>query len=397
MPHPTPILPAARRATAQLLLLSLANFAVGMGAFVVIGILTPVAADLGISKAEAASLLTLYAIVYAISSPLVVALSGGLDRRWALTVGMAIFGLGALGAALSSGLPGVLAARCVMALGAGIVTPVAATVGVALAGPEQRGRALAIVFGGLTLAQALGVPLGAWIGYAYGWRLAFGLVAALAAVSTLWMALSLPAGIRVAVATLASLKAVLGSLNQSLAVSFTALFIGGLYVLYTFLAALVEARYQLGRDGVTAVLAVFGVGAEVGNSVGGLLTDRIGPKKTLVLLCSAQLLLLPALSLAPLGLIPFATLVAVWSVCSWSFMVPQQARLAVLAPERIPVLFALNAAAIYVGSSAGSALGGATLKAEGFTWLGPVGAVLALLALASLQASGPKAAEAPPG
>jgi predicted MFS family arabinose efflux permease len=65
-------------------------------------------------------------------------------------------------------------------------------------------------------------------------------------------------------------------------------------------------------------------------------------------------------------------------------MVPQQARLALLAPERIPVLFALNAAAIYVGGSVGSALGGATLQAAGFALLGPVGAGLALLALGSL-------------
>lgn len=374
--------------------LALANFAVGMGAFVVIGLLSPVATDLGISRAQAASLLTSYAIVYAIGSPLLVALTGGLEQRLALTLGMAVFGGGALAAALSSGLTAVLAARCVMALGAGLVTPVAATVGVALAGAAQRGRALAVVFGGLTLAQALGVPLGAWIGYAYGWRLAFGLVAVLAAVSAAALALSLPRGVQVAVASLASLKAVLTSLTQSVAVSFTALFIGGLYVLYTFLAALVEARYQLGRDGVTVMLGVFGVGAVVGNSVGGLLTDRIGPQRTLLLLCTAQLLLLPALSLLPLNLWAFGALVGFWSVCCWSFMVPQQARLALLAPERIPVLFALNAAAIYVGSSAGSALGGLTLRTLGFDGLGPIGALLALLALGSLRW---RATPAPPG
>jgi predicted MFS family arabinose efflux permease len=167
-------------------------------------------------------------------------------------------------------------------------------------------------------------------------------------------------------------------------VGFTALYIGGLYVLYTYLAAFAETRYQLGRDGVTAILGVFGVGAVIGNAVGGLLTDRIGPQKTLILLCLSQLILLPAISLLPLNIVAFGLLVSVWSMCSWSFMVPQQARLAQLAPSRMPVLFALNASAIYVGSSFGSALGGVTLKAQGFAWLGPVGAVLALVALASL-------------
>jgi MFS transporter, DHA1 family, inner membrane transport protein len=372
-------------------LLALANFAVGMGAFVVIGILSPVAADLGVSKAQAGSLLTVYAVVYALSSPLIVALTGRIDRTWVLVGGMATFSAGALAAALSGDLQTVLLARCVMAVGAGVVTPVAASVGVALAGAEGRGRALAVVFGGLTLAQALGVPVGAWLGYAYGWRTAFGVVVLFGGLSALACLLRLPRNIRVPVATLASLAGVLTSLRQSVAVSFTALFIGALYVFYTFLAPFLETRYQLGRDGVTGMLAIFGAGAVVGNSVGGVLTDRIGPQRTLLMLCVAQLVLLPLLSAVAMPLAAFALLVGLWSICSWSFMVPQQARLAMLAPERIPVLFALNAAAIYVGGSVGSALGGATLQAAGYDLLGPVGAGLALLALGSLfWGSGPQ-------
>jgi predicted MFS family arabinose efflux permease len=135
---------------------------------------------------------------------------------------------------------------------------------------------------------------------------------------------------------------------------------------------------------VTLVLAIFGAGAVVGNSVGGVLTDRIGPQRTLFLLCAAQLVLLPAMTWVPMPVAVFGGVVAVWSICSWSFMVPQQARLASLAPERVPVLFALNAAAIYVGGSIGSALGSAALHAAGFSLLGPAGAGLALLALGSL-------------
>jgi MFS transporter, DHA1 family, inner membrane transport protein len=379
-PSASPTAPA----NAVLWLLSLANFVVGMGAFVVIGILIPVADDLAISKAQAGSLLTAYAIAYALSSPVLVATTGRFDRATALMAGMAVFSAGAAAAAWSSSLTGVLVARCAMALGAGMVTPVAASVGVAVAGAANRGRALAVVFGGLTLAQALGVPLGAWLGYAYGWRAAFAVVAVLGGLCLLLFAWRLPRGIAVPVASLRSLWAVLRSLSQSVAVSFTALFIGALYVVYTFMAPLMAARYQLERDGVTAVLAVFGAGAVVGNAVGGGLTDRIGPHRTLQALCLAQLVLLPAMTWLHLPLSFFVALVAIWSVCGWSFMVAQQARLANMAPDRVPVLFALNAAAIYIGGSVGSALGGATLARGGFEWLGPVAAVLALLGLLSL-------------
>jgi predicted MFS family arabinose efflux permease len=107
---------------------------------------------------------------------------------------MVAFSVGALGAALSGNLVAVLAARCLMALGAGIVTPVAVSVGVALAGAEGRDRALAVVFGGLTRAQALGVPIGSALGGATLQAAGFGLLgpvgaglALLALVSLGWL------------------------------------------------------------------------------------------------------------------------------------------------------------------------------------------------------------------
>lgn len=383
--------PAAAPATRQrgtdatLWLLSVANFAVGMGAFVVIGVLSPVAADLRISSAEAGRLLTVYALVYAIASPLLIALTGALDRARLLTGGLVLFGVGAVLCALSSSLEGVLAARAVMALGGAVVTPVAASIGVALVSPQERGRALALVFVGLTLAQALGVPFGAWLGYAYGWRTAFGVVAVLCVATVLLCLWRLPRGVRVPVATLASLGAVFSSWRQSLAVAFTALFIGSVYVPYTYVAPFLESRYGLGRDGVTLVLVLFGLGAVLGNAVGGRLTDRIGPQRTLTGLAIAQIVCMPALTLLPLPLAAFVALLTVWSVCGWSFMVPQQARLAAMSPQQVPVLLALNAAAIYVGGSVGSAVGGLALGLGGFAVLGLVGGSIAALALLSLR------------
>jgi len=169
-----------------------------------------------------------------------------------------------------------------------------------------------------------------------------------------------------------------------MAIALTALFTGGLYVCYTFVAPLLETLYGLSRDGVTGMLLLFGLGAVVGNAMGGRLTDRIGPVRTLVLLCLAQSLLMPALTLPTWPLAVVGALMFVWSVFGWSFMVPQQARLAALDPPRLPVLFALNASAIYVGATLGASVGGAVLKALSLHALGLFGAALALAALASL-------------
>jgi MFS transporter, DHA1 family, inner membrane transport protein len=368
----------------QLWLLALANFAIGMGAFVVVGVLSPVAQAFGVDRAQAGALMSVYAGTYAIASPLLVAATGRLDRRRLMSIGLALFALGAVMAALAPSFALLLAARAVMALGGGLVTPVAASVGVALAGPGQQGRALAIVFGGLTLAQVLGIPAGAWLGYALGWQAAFVVVAVLTLLSLAAMVVALPAGIAVPVASLKSLGAVLRSGRLMGAVAFTALFIGALYVCYTFVAPLLETVYGLSRDGVTGMLLLFGLGAVAGNAMGGRLTDRIGSRRTLVLLCLAQCLLMPALTLPTWPLAVMGALVFTWSVFGWSFMVPQQARLAALDPAQLPVLFALNASAIYVGATLGASVGGMVLNGLGLHALGLFGAALALLGLASL-------------
>lgn len=325
--------------------------------------------------------MTAYALVYAVASPPLVALTGGLDRRSVLLAGLALFGLGAAAAALAPSFPAVLAARALMAVGGGLVTPVCAAVAVGLTPPADRGRALATVFGGLTLAQVLGVPVGAWLGYQLGWQAAFAAVALLCAAVLVALGALVPRGIAVPRASLAALGQVLASGWRMGAVGFTVLFLSGTYCVYTFLAALLEARLGLGRDGVTLMLLIFGGGAVLGNWAGGRLADRIGSNQTLLILCAGQVLLLPAVAWVALPFVPMAVLVAVWSVFTWSFMAPQQARLAGLDAPRTPILFALNASAIYVGASVGTLVGGLMLdQSGGFAALGLAGAAFMLAA-----------------
>jgi MFS transporter, DHA1 family, inner membrane transport protein len=366
--------------------LALANFAVGMGAFVVVGVISPIATGLQLTAAQAGWAMTSYAAVYAVMSPLLVALTGRLDRASVLVAALVVFGAGALIAAWASELWVLLAARALMALGGALITPVAATIGVARSAPDKRGAALATVFGGLTLAQVLGVPVGAWLGYTWGWQAAFVAVAALVALVTAVVAWQVPRGLVVPVASLGALGKVLRQPRLLLAVAYTALFIGALYTLYTFLAPMLEQRLGLSRQGVAGVLLVFGAGAVLGNALGGWLTDHVGSQRTLAALALAQIVLLPVLSWLPVPLWPSVALVGVWSVLSWSFMVAQQARLAQLDAAQMPVLLALNASAIYVGASLGSAAGGAVLSHAGYGPLGLAGALLAALAGLSLTA-----------
>jgi DHA1 family inner membrane transport protein len=379
----------AQRASNRLLfpLLAFGNFVIGMGAFVVVGIITPIADGLGIEKSAAGLALTVYAASYAIGSPLCVALTGRMDRRTVLLIAMSLFLAGSAASALSPSLPLLCVSRIIVALGAALFTPIAASVALSLSAPEERGRSLSLVFGGLTLAQVAGLPLGAWLAYRFGWPSAFWASAALALAGLIALIVRMPRAVPFQVTSLAAIATILADLRTAFAIAFTATFIGAIYTVFTFFGPLLEASLGMGAELRTVYLALFGIGAVIGNFAGGYLTDRIGSGKTLALLCLGQAAIMPLFSVIPWTPLALAILVGGWSAFGWSFMAPQQARLVVLAPAAQALALALNAAMIYVGIAVGSGIAAAVMDNFGLGALGIAGGLGAFLALAHLGLS----------
>jgi DHA1 family inner membrane transport protein len=362
-------------------LLSGCNFVIGMGAFVIIGMVPLLASDLDISTAAAGGAMTAYALAYAVLSPLLVSLTGQIGRRRVIAAGMGLFAFAALLSAIAPNVTVLYIARALGAAGAGVVTPVGAAVVAALAPKATQGKAIAAFYFGLTLSQALGVPIGGWIAFTFGWRTAFWIVMVLALLSTILIWVRVPGGLRFTPVTLADLGRTLKDGLVMGAVLFTASFLGAFYVLYTYLAPLLEQTMGYGRDGITLVLLVFGAGAVAGNLMGGALTDRFGSVNSLVMLCLGQILLMPLFSGLPIGTGFLLALVFTWSAVGWSFVAPQQVRLLQLAPNLAGVVLSLNAAAIYVGTASGSALGGLVQTVGDLTWLGAAAGITAFGAL----------------
>ncbi|WP_345394908.1 MFS transporter [Nonomuraea salmonea] len=178
--------------------LAAGNFAIGTGTFVTAGLLAPISADLGVSRPAAGQLMTVFALAYAVLSPVLAALTARMSRRTLLLLAMVVFVAGNVLTALAPTYALVLITRVVAAAGAAMFTPTSSAVANALSAPERRGRALALVMGGLSVSSAIGVPLGTWLGEAVSWRATLWLVAGLgvlglAGVATLVPELRLPA------------------------------------------------------------------------------------------------------------------------------------------------------------------------------------------------------------
>jgi MFS transporter, DHA1 family, inner membrane transport protein len=378
---------AKAKASPLLSFLALGNFVVGMGVFVVIGIISPIAEGLNVSKADAGIVLTSYAIAYALLSPIGAALTGSLPRRTVLVAALGLFCVGSLLSAVSTSLLMLTASRLLVAFGAALYTPLSAGVAVAVTQPAERGWALAKVFGGMTMAQVAGVPLGAWAAYRFGWHAPFFLAAGLAAVCAVVLLRAIPSSLQFPSGNVRAVLGALRDLNLMVSVTFTATLMAAVYVVFTYFAPLIEVSAGSNPEARTAYLVLFGLGAMGGNYVGGYLSDRLGPLRTLVMVCIAHVLMLPLFSVMPWHPLLLALIVFAWSSFAWCFMPPQQSRLAAIAPSSVALALALNAAMIYAGIAVGSAIAAVILARFGLEGLGVAAGLMAVLALLHLWVS----------
>lgn len=84
---------ASRRdsAAATLLCLAVSTFAIGTEGFMIAGLLPRIAADLAVSLVAAGHLVTVFALAYAVGSPVLTVLTGGTSRQRGLVISLGAF------------------------------------------------------------------------------------------------------------------------------------------------------------------------------------------------------------------------------------------------------------------------------------------------------------------
>lgn len=375
------------RGLGSTLVLAIGTFAVGTDAFVVAGFLPSMAESLGVSPASAGQSVTVFAVAYAVLAPLVATITARLPRRRLLVGALLVLGAANLISALSPNLTVLLIGRVVAAAGAAAYTPNAGAVGAALVRPELRARALAVVVGGLTVATALGVPLGDLASHWFGWRIALGLVAALCAANAVGVLFNMPAipgNPRVALRTR---LAVLRRPGVITVLPLTLLGMGASYTVYAYSVPALEA-VGIAEASVTIMLFLYGLGAVIGNLAAGYFTDRWGAVRVLTVTYIGMALALATMAwiAATNGTVAVLVglLVMVWGGTSWAQTPPQQHRLIAAAPQEVPLVVSLNSSAIYLGIGVGTALGGVLLS-TGPMLIFAVGAAIAGLSLVFLR------------
>lgn len=340
-----------------LLALAISAFAIGTTEFLIMGLLPDVARDLHVTIPAAGLLVTGYALGVAAGAPLLAVLTSRMPRKLALQLLMGVFIVGNVMCAVAGNYALLMVARVVASFAHGSFFGIGAVVAASLVPQDKRASAIAMMFTGLTLATVLGVPFGTAIGQQFGWRVAFWIVSGLGVVALIGVTALVPNLHGVAPAKLGHEVRVLRDPQVWLALGMTVLGFGGVFVVFTYIAPILEQVSGFSPRGVTLMLVLFGVGLTLGNMLGGKLADR-ALMRSLMGILAALAVVMAIFTKTSHASVPAAITVFVWGVAAFATVPPLQMRVVAKASAAPNLASTLNIGAFNVGNAMGAWLGG---------------------------------------
>ncbi|GAB2563275.1 Cmx/CmrA family chloramphenicol efflux MFS transporter [Kribbella endophytica] len=369
--------------------LGLAIFAQGTSELMLAGLLPELSSDLGVSIPTTGLLISAFAIGMLVGAPVLAVVTLRWPRRTALLSFLAVFVLAHVAGALTPNYEVLLVTRVVGAFVYAGFWAVASVTVIGLVPSDRRGRAMSILAGGLTVATILGLPLGTVIGQHLGWRAAFWGVAAMSTIAMAGVVATVPGGRSAnSVPKIRDEFRAMANPPLWLAYGTTALSVGALLVIFSYLAPLLVEVTGLSSDWVPAVLALYGVGALVGISIGGRTADA-RPFKTLYVGLSAVVVLSVVLAVWTAQPVVAVAAIALLGAAGFATNPAVNTRVFSLAGEAPTLAAAVNISAFNVGITVAPWVGGLALDAgAGYSVLGWIGAVFGVLALVTVVVAG---------
>ncbi|MEV7678742.1 Cmx/CmrA family chloramphenicol efflux MFS transporter [Streptomyces sp. NPDC088341] len=364
-------------------ILGLAVFALGTSEFMLSGLLPPLADDMDVSIPTAGLLISAFAIGMVIGAPLLAVATLRLPRRTTLIALITVFGLGQVAGALAPTYEVLFASRVISAFACAGFWAVGAAVAIAMVPLDARARAMAVMIGGLSIANVLGVPAGAFLGEHLGWRSAFWAVGAASAVALAGVMTLIP---RIPVpAERPQLKREMTIYRDRqvwLSITVTALSAGGVFCAFSYLAPLLTDVAGLDSGWVPSVLGLFGVGALVGTALGGRYADAhlFGVMLSGITASTVLLVLLALTASNPAAVVTLTFLLGVSAFYTAPALNARMFNIAAAAPT---LAGATTTAAFNLGNTGGPWLGGVVIDADfGFASTAWAGAAMAVVAIA---------------
>lgn len=259
-----------------LIALAAGAFALGFAEFVLMGIITNVAAGVGVTVPEAGGFISAYAIGVCFGT-LILVFGHSISPKRLLMAFMLLCFTGNAMAALAPSAGMLTVARFISGMPHGAFFGTATIAARAMADKGQEGRAVAVMVLGQTLANTIGVPFGTLLAGMVSWRAAFVFVAIWALCSLLLIWRLVPQIEAVADAGLAGQFRFLGKPGPWIVLG--AVFLGntGIFCWWSYVSPWLETVGGWSATMLPALLVLAGLGMIVGSQLGGRAGDRLTP------------------------------------------------------------------------------------------------------------------------
>ncbi|MED4203668.1 MFS transporter [Neobacillus mesonae] len=362
-------------------MLAIVSFVVGMAELIVGGILDIVADGLGVSVSKAGELITIYSLVFAVASPVLLTLTAKVERKKLFLLTLLIFFGGNILAFFSPNFFILFITRMISAATGSLLIVLSATMASSIVKEEFRARAIGVIFMGVSGSLVIGVPLGLVIGNHFGWRSPFLFIAIFTLISMVGVMLFLQKMDPKPIISIGKQLETLKKPKILFAQLASLLFLTGHLTLYAYLTPFLQTTLHLNAAWISIFYFIFGIAAVFGGGLGGFLADKWGSKKSILVVVAAFCLALLILPNVTFSITLFVIVMMVWSMLSWALTPAMQNYLIETSPDTADIQQGLNNSAMHLGIAAGSVIGGIVINQSSVHYNASIGGIFVVLAL----------------
>ncbi|MCC4327957.1 MFS transporter [Limosilactobacillus reuteri] len=362
----------------------LVAFMLGCNEFMVVGVLSDIARSYHVPLSTVGFLVTAFAGVYAISTPIITTLTSNWNRYKLLMLLMTIFFVGNTLTAIAPTLGWLLFARIITAVVAGTIISLINLLVSIITPMDKRPMVLAWVGAGFSIASVIGVPLGTTIATLLSWHDSFWIISGLTLIVFALLAWLTPRDTPQVKGSILEQLALLKDHRVLLGIGITVAVLSLQYTFYTYVRPLITTVMGFSLTSLNWLLLLLGVMSIIGNEIAGIIASHNGVQKlpiVFILMTILSLVLGIALGNKITGMLVLAALCVVVIIYGTTIQLVFISVAEKEYPQSLALATSLISIFANVGISLGSFTASTTVNFANLTMLGYVGAVYGLLAI----------------
>lgn len=347
--------------------LALGTFGLGMAEFGIMGVLTELAHDTGISIPSAGNMISFYAFGVVIGAPIVALFSGKFSLKTTLLFLVAMCAVGNALFTFSTSYFWLALGRLISGFPHGAIFGVGAIILSKIAPPGKVTVEVAGMIAGMTVANLVGVPLGTWLGHQFSWRYTFFLIALFDALVILSVLIWVPDIHDKSEIKLTEQFQFLKKPEPWLIFAATMFGNAGVFAWFSFVKPFMVNLSGFSEGMMTIIMMLMGLGMVLGNLLSGKLSGRFSPLRIAAI--TDMVIVASLLLLFACGELKTASLVMGFICCAGLFAL--SAPLQILLLQNAKGGEMLGAAGGQMAFNLGSAIGayfGGMMITLGFSW-----------------------------